>query len=641
MRGACYLRGVMPRLPQSPDIEWKPDGTPVASRHGDVYFTACDGLEEARAVFLRGNGLPDRWAGRDRFTVAETGFGTGLNLLALWELWRRSRPSPGAVLHMVSFEAYPMRREDAARALGAWPELAPLARQLLAHWPHPARGVRQLGWPDEGVWLTLHVGDIAEMLPDARFRADAWFLDGFSPARNGEMWADDLYPLMAARSAPGATAATFTVAGAVRRGLAAAGFEVAKRPGHGRKRERLEARLEGPPPAIPPAPALPAPEGGPVETVAVLGAGIMGACLARRLRERGLEVTVFDPASAPASGASGNPLGLVMPRLDAADTVQARLLVDAYLAARMAYGGLPGVTETEVRQSPRDETERKRHGRVLADPPLPLEDLEALADGGLLHKRALIVEPRRLVGTLLEGVETRFGAPARLAQETLAVDGRRFDAVILASGMAVAAEAPWLGLRGRLGQVEHVTGCPDAPPSALAAGHYALATGGERLWGASFEAWDGAGAPVRAAAQAANREALETLAPWWLVQVRGATPVSRAGVRATTPDRLPVAGPLPDGAAVMARFAPLAKGQPVSADVPLVPGLWVATGLGSRGFTFAPWLASLVTAQLMGDPLPAGAAAIGAVSPMRILLRALRRGEDPFGGQIGRPAVAS
>ena len=613
----------MPRLPQSPQLDWKADGTPVDVRHGDVYFTAGDGLEEARAVFLAGCGLPGGWAGRERFTIAETGFGTGLNFLATWSLWRETRPAPSAWLHFVSFEGFPLLQRDAARALQAWPELAGLSEKLLARWPHGAKGVRELIWPGEGVRLVLHVGDIAETLPEAEFRADAWFLDGFSPARNADMWAPAIYEQMAARSAAGARVATFTVAGGVRRGLAGAGFEVVKRPGHGRKRERLEARLASPMTPGADLYGLRAPPE-PPRRVAILGAGIAGATLARQLTARGAHVTVFDPSPGPAEGASGNRLGLVMPRLDAGDTPEARLLVDAYLAARQAYAGRPGVHECEVRQVPRNDSEAARFARLLADPPLPLVDLEALAGGGLLHKRAMIVRPGELVGGLLEDVETRFGAAPVFEPEARRVDGTLFDAVILANAMAAASEAPFLGLEARLGQVESVSGCPEAPASALASGHYALSLAGERLWGATFEAHDGP-PEIRASARVANAEALSALSPWWRPQVREVETVSRAGIRATTPDRLPVAGPLPDFDAAVARFAGLRTGAGAKGDAPLRPGLWLATGLGSRGFTFAPWMAGLITAQLFGDPPPATREARERVSAMRFILRGLRR----------------
>lgn len=601
----------MTRLLTHPEIDWREDGTPVSRAFGDVYFSAEDGLAETRTVFLKGCGLPEAWRGQRQFTVAETGFGTGLNFLALWQLWHQHRPHPQARLSFISFEAFPLRAEDAARAFAAWPELVPLADQLLARWPGPVKGVRHLAFEDDGIELILHLGDIGETLPASRFQADAWFLDGFSPARNEGMWAGSVYPLIAARSAPGARLGTFTVAGYVRRGLASAGFEVEKAAGHGRKRERLEARLPG----VRKEKAAPG-------RVAILGAGIAGAAIASKLIAAGVDVAVFDLADAPASGASGNPLALMMPRLDAGETPEARLLVDAYLAARDFYRGREAATETEVRQMPRGETETNRFAKLLADPPLPLEDLEAISGGGLLHKRALILRPRQLVTGLLEGADLRLGGAPRVDLAALSVDRQGFDAIVLASGMALRSLFPDLDLTGRQGQVEHLIGAAPAAASALASGTYAIALETERLWGATFEpAGPGDSASVSDAARTENLEGLEALRPWWVHETRRGAAVSRASVRATTPDRLPLIGRAPDAAGIISLWGKKA----VPDDWPVLPGVWLAGGYGSRGFTWAPWAAGLVTAGLLGAPVPADLPSLRAVSPDRQILRRLRK----------------
>lgn len=601
----------MTRLLTHPGIEWREDGTPVATAFGDVYFSVADGLAETRAVFLKGCGLPEAWAGRRQFTVAETGFGTGLNFLALWQLWRQHRPHLQARLSFVSFEGFPLKMEDAARAFETWPELRPLADQLLARWPGPVRGVRHLTFEEDGVELILHLGDIAQMLPASRFKADAWFLDGFSPAKNSGMWSEDVFPLIAARSAPGARTATFTVAGDVRRGLSAAGFDVQKAEGHGRKRQRLEAFFPG----------SPAPQALP-RRAAVLGAGIAGASVAYRLGQVGIEAVVFDPSPEPASGASGNPLALMMPRLDAGDTPEARLLIDAYLAAREFYSGRPGAELTDVRQPPRNETEVKRFEKLLADPPFPLEDLEAISGGGLLHKRAMILRPRHIVSSLLEGVELRLGVVPEVDLAGLRVNGEAFDAIVIASGMALRALLAVLELTGRKGQVEHLIGAVEAPPSAIASGTYCIATGGERLWGATFEpAGPGESAVVSEAARAENLEGLIALWPWWVHEAQKGEAVSRASVRATTPDRLPLIGAAPDEAAIAAIW----DGRTERDHWPALRGVHVAGGFGSRGFTWAPWAAGLIAAELCGSPPPADLPSLRAVSPSRQILRRLRK----------------
>ncbi len=217
---------------QRAELNWKDNGVPVSARFDDPYFSLQDGLAETRHVFLAGNGLPGRFA--PGFHIAELGFGTGLNMLTAWAAWERA--GVDGPLRFTSFEAFPMTPEQMGRALAAFPELAPWAGRFLDSW----RG----GGCDLGsLRFELIVGDARETLPRWAGAADAWFLDGFAPAKNPELWEDRLLAEVAAHTRPGGTAATYTAAGFVRRGLAAAGFEVERAPGYGRKRHMTRARL--------------------------------------------------------------------------------------------------------------------------------------------------------------------------------------------------------------------------------------------------------------------------------------------------------------------------------------------------------------------------------------------------------------
>ena len=612
-----------PRLPPLPELEWKSDGTPVATAMDDVYFSVDDGLAETRAVFLQACGLPERWAGREHFTVAELGFGTGLNLLALWQMWQSDRPNPLARLDFISFEGFPLEREQAERALSRWPELGALSGKLLAKWPLRARGVQAIELGD-GVRLILHIDDVIHALPSSQFQADAWFLDGFSPARNEGMWAPEIYPLLMERSQPGAVIGTYTVAGAVRRGLDSAGFEVSKKPGFGRKRERLHAIC--PADSVPSAVVDCFAAGPRAGKVAVIGGGIAGVCAARSFAGRGAEVTLFDRADALGQGASGNRFALLMPRLDAADTGQARVLIAAYLHALEAYRDLPGVTPVSVSQRPRDEAERARFAKLLADPPLPSDMLAGLDDGELSHIGCLILEPSKLLPALLgEAVSLRFGETPEIDLQARTVAGDVYDAIVLANGMGLARydEACWLSLEPRLGQVE-LGQSDDVLTSAVAAGHYAVALGKQRLWGATFEPTDHDEPEVTSAARARNEAALARLVPKGWVSAED--PSSRAGIRATTQDKLPIAGQLPNFAATLQSHSDLRHGRKVASSVPVHDGIWLLGGLGARGFTFAPLLAEAIASAAFGEALPLGRAEAGLVAPSRFILRGLKRG---------------
>ena len=585
----------MPRLPPLADLDFA-ELAPHSRTHGDVYFSG-EGLSEKREVFLRGCGLPEGWAGREHFTVGELGFGAGLNLLALWELWRRHRPSSTSRLNVMSFEAALIPREAAERIHSAWPELAGLSAFLRANWPDRAYGTQRIALPD-GVTLTLAIGDVAETLPQASGAADAWFLDGFAPAKNPAMWTPEVLSHVARMCAPGASAATYTVAGHVRRTLSELGFDVAKVAGHGRKKERLEARLT----AARPAPPLPP------RRVAIIGAGVAGAWAARAFLERGCAVDVFDRAAAPAAGASGNPLALVMPRLDAADSPTARALIAAWLLARRAWLrlGEDAVRKLEALHLPRGPREAQRFAKLIADPPLE-ETLLRSEAGALVHAGALAVHPALALPQLLEGAAFHGECDMRSLEN---VDA---DLVVVCAGMgAVEFGAP--PLEGRLGQVES---CADAGDAfALADGGYVVRALGQLVFGATFEAADGE-PRVTNAARAHNLDVLARLRP----DLAPGALMSRAAIRATTQDRMPFAGALPENDPAQKEKAP--DGTPAPSGRHRLIG-----GLGSRGFLWAPLLAELVAWEALGEPSPVERQVAECLDPGRFHARAVRRGNS-------------
>jgi len=223
---------------KAPELEWLDGDVPRSEGFNDTYFSKAGGLAETRHVFLAGNRLPERFGGRKTFTIAEFGFGTGLNFLTtLRALDQVSNP---AVLSFVSFELYPMTAEQLRRALGAFPELEPLASELLKAWaPEPGWNRFQVA----GAELCLGIGDARDLIGDLEVAPiDAWFLDGFSPARNPELWDPELLRAAADLTAEGGTLATYTAAGWVRRNLQAAGFEIEKVPGFAGKREMVIGR---------------------------------------------------------------------------------------------------------------------------------------------------------------------------------------------------------------------------------------------------------------------------------------------------------------------------------------------------------------------------------------------------------------
>jgi len=211
---------------------------PYSEEFGDFYYSRADGRAECRHVFLGGNGLPGRFAGRPHFVIGELGFGTGLNFLETWSAWETTAPD-AAVLVFHSFELRPLACRDMVRALSAWPDLTEKSSSLAAAWPdEPAAGVSiEFQSAGRSIHLCIHAGLALDTLETLRFEADAWYLDGFSPSRNPDMWSAELMRLVASRTREGGTFATYSAAGWVRRNLQAAGFAVEKRQGHAGKRD--------------------------------------------------------------------------------------------------------------------------------------------------------------------------------------------------------------------------------------------------------------------------------------------------------------------------------------------------------------------------------------------------------------------
>lgn len=566
-----------------PALYFADDGNPRSARFDDIYYSLQDGLSETRAVFFDGCGLPGLWAGRRQMTIAELGFGTGLNIAALMQLWSQHRPA-GGHLNVFSVEGYLMPREAAARALGAWPELRDFADALVAQWPSHRRGLHIMTFPQWGVTLTLALMDVRDALRHWDGRADAWFLDGFSPAQNPDMWAEDVLSAVAARTAPGGRLATFTVAGFVRRGLLGAGFEVFKRPGYGRKRERLEAILPGEVPVC----ADPG-------RIAVIGGGIAGASLVHALRHYGHAPVMFDIGPQ----ASGNPAGLVTPRLDAGGGAITALFADAlYFSTDLMARLCPQAILSEgVLQRPSDARDPARFAKIAAQAEFAPGDMTADAEG-LWMQRALAVRPPAVVDALRGDApviaETVTGL-SRTAEgwQIDTVSGRHdFDTVFLACGEGLFDLLAWCApfdLRPVRGQIE-MTESRDHSPQAQAWGGYYVPMPEGFVFGSTHVRGD-RGSEVREADRVQNLATLAAMLPEAAQSAEKATR-SRAAVRVTTRDHLPVAGQV-------------------------APSLYLLSGLGARGLCLAPWLGMALVGQFLGTGSVFGVALKPLLAPER------------------------
>src|SRR3989442_1138848 len=319
----------MPLIPAR--LEFAADGTPWSEEFGDVYHSAAGGPAQARHVFLAGNRLPQRWAGRERFVILETGFGFGLNFLATWQAWRRD-PARSRKLHFVSVEKHPFALSDLRILHSRYPEFETEAAQLHSAWPLLVPGAHRLELDAGRIVLTLFFSDV-KLLRELRLAADAIYLGGFSPAKNPDMWSHALLRAVSRLAAPGATAATWSVAAPVRAALEAAGFAVEKAAGFGNKKEMLVART------IRKANFASTPR----RNAVVIGAGVAGAAICERLCARGWQVRLLERHAIPAQEASGNHAGRFHPLVTPDDNGFARPTRCSFLYGLSRWGKLEKV----------------------------------------------------------------------------------------------------------------------------------------------------------------------------------------------------------------------------------------------------------------------------------------------------------
>lgn len=611
----AYLRDMTnPWLPD-PKIETGDDGTPRSGVSGDVYFSVEGGVAETRHVFLAGIGAPDIWRDQHRLRVGELGFGTGLNFLVTWHDWKKSGPSD-ATLEYLALEGFPIPLSVLREILKDVPELATEADALLEQWPPRVGGVHRLHFDGGRVRLTLLFGAAEVMLPLAGGQVDAWYLDGFAPSKNPEMWTPEVFYEVARMSAPGTRLATFSAAGAVRRGLAEVGFEIHKRDGFGHKRDCVAAMYKG------------ASVSGPCGTVAVIGAGIAGGAMARSMARRGHQVTLIDKAAAPGAAASGNPAAFLAPRLPRERTILGRIMAASYLFALRYYDAL-AAEGAEVWLGARgglamarneDEAERQRRAVAAFGWPQEIMHLVDAAEasvltgievttGGLWFERAGTLNPPAITAHLSSSasyLHANVGNMIREMGKWLIENANgnelgRYDTVVLAAGVGVMdlmGERAW-PLRANRGQLAYIPELARAPRVPVTYGGYLSPAirlpGGEQghVLGATYarrdEIPDADWEMLRPDDDAHMRSLLKLNLP---SMDAGTSIGGRTALRATIRGYVPLAGCFDDG-------------------------LYVLGGLGSRGFLTAPLLAELIADQVTGSPLPLEADLVRALDPAR------------------------
>ena len=647
---------------QHASLDWDEQGQPLSSQFADVYFSNENGLAETRYVFLANNQLPERFAALtadQQLVIGETGFGTGLNFLCAWHLFDQHATAT-ARLHFVSVEKYPLNKADLQRALGLWPELAPYAEQLLARYVALHPGFQRLVFVGGRVVLTLLIGDALELFGQLDARIDAWFLDGFAPAKNPDMWTPELFAELARLSHTGTTMGTFTSTGYVRRRLNDAGFKMKRVPGLGKKWEVLKGRFIGEPKAAekPWFARPPQPTG--TRTALVIGAGLAGCATAASLAQRGWQVTLLERHSAIAQEASGNPQGVLYLKLSAHHTTLSRLIVSGYGHSRRLLEQLDKGTDWDncgVLQLAFDAKEAQRQAQLAAAFPADLltnlnksaAETKAgipLPAGGLFYPEAGWVHPPALCALLSQQPNIQL----QLHQEALELrrDGDRWQAwngeqllasasvAVLASaaeikGFTQSAGLPLKRIRGQISRLPATAASRALNTVVCAEGYVAPARQDEHTLGASFD-FNSDDLSLNSANHASNLQLLEDISPELSSALNAAALdpehlQGRAAFRCTSPDYLPIVGPLADAIAFAEAYTVLSKDARQVPDTPCpwLDGLYINSGHGSRGLITAPLSGELIAAWLNDEPLPVPADVAQACHPNRFALRALIR----------------
>ena len=664
-------------------LQWDEDGQPVSSTFGDVYFSRTNGLEETRHVFLQHNQLSECWqqlnAG-EHFTIAETGFGSGLNFLAAWQLWLTAAPA-SAQLHFVSVEKFPLTKNDLARALALWPELNELTTQLIDAYPvFIGTGFHRLSFMDGRIKLTLIIDDAAKgfaqllATPHPAFathcaKIDAWFLDGFAPSKNPQMWSDELFTAIRQLSHTGTTAATFSAAALVKQGLKFAGFSIQKVPGFGRKREMVKACMEQEPvfdnqDSLQPRSYSPYPVPWTIDATAVIpaekhaliiGGGLAGCTSARALAGRGWKVTLVERHPELAQEASGNPQGVLYAKLSPKNEAQAEFNLHALQFAQQFYRSRwKGIgAQCGVLQLAHCESEQQLHA-LLHEKFLAADELVQFVDaaqataiaGVTLNHSALYfpkagwINPRKLCESLTDHHAIRVITDcAALALEKVDDNWQinnnpelRAPVIIIANAtdaktFAITQHLPIKSIRGQITYLPQTAASGALKTLVCSEGYIGPAVNNLHCTGATFNLKDES-RELRAEDHRTNLENLraplpELLDEWERLAVENLQ--GRVAFRCTLPDYLPLVGAVPDEQTMLEDFAPLRKNAraAIHKTGSYRQGLFINIGHGSRGLAYTPLSAELLAAQINQEVLPLPRELANALNPARFLIRDL------------------
>lgn len=645
------------------NIEIK-DGEVYSSQYDDIYYSRDDGPAESEYVFLAGNHLPARWQGKRYYCIAETGFGTGLNFLVTLNAWQQDLRHC-ETLDYFAIEAYPLHAAQLKAIHAHWPDFAAHSAEMIKQYPDLTPGCHTLSFAAGRVRLHLVFETLKTALDTYNFNPHSWFLDGFSPAKNPSMWEKNALNTIALQSCSGTSLATFTAAGEVRRNLVAAGFEVSKRKGFGRKREMLCAYKPATKEAQYPlkhAPWFATPcLNSPPRTVAVIGAGIAGAQIAWHLAHQGVKVVVIEALEQVARAASGNQAGMLAPKLTASPSEEEAFYLAAFnyqlrqLNDLRQQGHNIGFIQHGLLQLAHNQSTQQRFERLARREDLP-EGLFNIIDpkevsyrlgehtdkAGLLINKAGSLAPGSMCKALLDHPNIELKCSTSVTDLWLK-DGRptlklssakilEVDALVLANGHQSTTFSDTIKITPVRGQTSSAH-LPIDQVLSHALGHtgYMVTVPDDEqkvIFGATYVRGD-ENSDLRVSETDENTRALEACLPKFASHLSDIQS-SHAAIRASTPDRWPIVGPLVNTDFYEKEYADIHLGKQYKTypQARYQEGIYILSGLGSRGLTSAAYCANILSHLMLGYTAPAPRHILHALHPARFLIRRLRKGKN-------------
>ena len=663
---------------QHAKIHFNQENTPVSDKFDDVYFSNQDGLAETHYVFLEGNQLWERWVNYQEayFVIAETGFGTGLNFFAVTSLFREFRQkypdSPLKHLYFISFEKYPLPLDALQQAHLAYPQFSRLAQHLQQHWLNPIQGCYRFHFDE--TTLDLWFGDIAENLPQLgdymNGKIDAWFLDGFAPSKNPDMWNEQLYQQMFRFTKLQGTFATFTAASAVRKGLENAGFNIKKRKGFGKKRECLSGQKTHEKLTALSTPWFHSqPANLNKQDIAIIGGGIASLCTAISLVKRGAKITIYCEAEQTALNASGNKQGAFYPQLSDDNDRNIRFYIHAF-----AYGHQ--FLQWAIQQQIEFEHEfcgialcaynEKAESKLnkIAELNLPSDLYQSLSQselsekvglplpfGGAFIPQGAWLAPRQLVQHTFAFLEKQ-GVHIKTSQKVTALsqtengwqittaENETFchEVIVLANGHKLTEfeqtqKLPLYPVRGQVSQIPtsekllklKTVLCYDGYLTPVDQAKTSHCIGASHVR-------DNATREFSLTEQQENQQKIQQNIPEdWTKEVDTSGNLARIGVRCSVRDLTPMMGAVPHFSAQQTQYQNLfnlcRRKQPIE-QAANYPNLYLIGALGSRGLTSAPFLGETLASLIYGEPLPMSEDLIHNLMPNRSWVRRWLKGAD-------------